>query len=341
MMGRAAAHATGPRGPLHTRCIADTTRRGAKSEDTAAAAFQTQQVQVRQGPGPGPRPSWATAAKQPLPDPLVYLAACPGAASFLAAPLRRRSPGLFAHFAPALRLPGPGPAPPPPGSPARPVCAAAPGLAAPWALAGPAALWARPCFAAGSRRAALVALAALGLALALRVAPPGPPRRVPSGFGPGGLQPRGPWRPVGPPFVGPAPGAFWRASPACSRGPARAALVRVWAAALPVPLWLAGLLPCRPPAPAAPAGGSRVAPGLRPWGLPPPAHLRRASPCCPAASRSPVRRPPILPTGQGFASRRGPCPAALDSAGCNGRTAASRKQKGAINHVQKRPRDIS
>ena len=91
-------------------------------------------------------------------------------------------------------------------------------------------------------------------------------------------------------------------------------------------------LPCRPPAPAAPAGGSRGAPGLRPWGLPPPARLRRASPRRPGASRSTVRRPPILPPGQGYASRRGPCPVALDSAGFNGRTATSRKQKGAKQH---------
>lgn len=156
---------------------------------------------------------------------------------------RPRCRGGGPSFSPSLRSPPPGRS----LSPRRLRSGRVRRCAAPWPLAAVPAL----CLPLGSLRASVVALAALGVAFALRAVLPGPPLVAPSGFGPGASSPGA--AAALPPCFGSAPGSLF------------ARVLR------PLRCPVSGFLPCAPPVPAAPAGGSGEASGPFGWACGPPA----------------------------------------------------------------------
>lgn len=224
------------------------TRRGAAFRRSARYARQAAFFWLAPPPTPGshaPAPPalrksgmWRAASLVRLP---VGSPSCGRffASSRAAAPLRWARPLRAARPGPALASPlrVAGPLGCPPALSLGP-CAPLP---APWALAAAPALW----LPLGALRAPCsVALASLVGALAQRVGLPGPPVLAPFGAsGPGPPRPG-----LSPPSGGgfpPRPGLFF--------------LLACCARCADPP---AGILPCAPPVPAAPAGGSGEAPGL-------------------------------------------------------------------------------
>jgi len=290
----------GPKGPCTQGASQRHTRAGTVVEPLrccGVGAAQKSHCGRGRGPGPWPplrgasRPAWADGTAQTLSgmraragaarSSLRPSGALPAALCALRAPRLRRGPCPCAG---SLRRGAPGAAARARSVARLPPCAA---LRSPGPPLGPSppALSLGPCAplrgSAGARwpRCAWVR-AALGCGLpALRSgrpcsASPSPlrfawPRRAPPGPPASRLRGRLP----------PAPGAcaalraacsasgprgFGAPLARCSRGPARAALVLRWAAALPLGGCLSGVLPCFPPPLPPPLGalGERVASGL-------------------------------------------------------------------------------
>lgn len=165
-----------------------------------------------------------------------------------ARPLRGAAPaaGPGPAFSPSLRSPGPGLAGAPPACSPRP-CARGP-FPAP-AVGGPRPVpLSRPPLPVGSLFGRPW-LSPCGPSVPCpgRWAPP--PAPAVAALGPERLRPWGRWRPCGRLFPPCAPRPSFRAAGAAAVAPCPGAVLSCW------------VLPCCPPAPAAPAGGSRGAQG--------------------------------------------------------------------------------
>lgn len=238
-----------------------------------------------------PGPAWrralfAHSASPAAPGPLPLRGSAPArrARRRFAAPVRRLAPSL-ASLGRRGRPPGPAPRLLRSGRVRR--------FAAPWPLAGPATLRRGIRCAAGSRRCALVALAPLRLALALRGFPAGSPLgpSACAASGAVGSWPRGLRGPLGPLVSAFGPGAF-----GCAPAPARACGALSGGAVI-----VAGFSPASPPPLRPPLGacGERETSGLggsrpRPFGPPlcSPAASVSGSPLshCPQRVKASLRR---------------------------------------------------